>query len=68
MNIKELLKDADLVLRPNALFINPADRELILEAMPEVKDQYKIYMSGIVEKGKIYIMKRKDIEKYIEEV
>ena len=68
MDIKEMLKKADLVLRPQALLINPSDRSFILEATPDIEDKFKIYESDIVEKGKIYLIDRQYIENYIEEV
>lgn len=64
MDITKMLKSADLVLRPHALVINPSDKSLILEAMPDIEERVKIYESDIVRKGDIFLMDRKYFEKY----
>ena len=64
MDIIEMLKAADLALRPQALVINPSDKAFILEAMPDIEDKLKLYEFDIIEKGTIYLIDREYIERY----
>ena len=64
MDISELIKAVDLALRPQALLFNPSDKALILEAMPDIEDKLKLYEFDIIEKGTIYLIDRKYIERY----
>ena len=66
MDIEYLLKKADLALRPQALFINPSDRSLIIEGIPDIEDKLKIYESDIIEKGTAYLMDRGYLDDYIQ--
>lgn len=56
--IQDMLKKADLLLRPYALFINPKDKELF----NEVEDKVKIYPTELIEPGKMYLIDRKELE------
>lgn len=64
IEIKHTLERLDLKIRPKALVINPADRNLLIEAIPDLEERVKIYESNIVIKGTAYLMDREYIEKW----
>jgi len=59
---ENLINKADLVLRPRALIVNPSDKQMIIEAMPNIEREFKIYESELIEKGEALIMNRQEIE------
>lgn len=65
-NIKEAIHQADLLLRPSALFINMHDEEEILKAIPDIEEKVALVKTNYVERGKAYLMDRKILENPIE--
>ena len=61
-SLKRLFDSADLVLRPLALLINTKDKNLIVEAMPDIEEKAKIYESEEVTPGSMYIINRNKLE------
>lgn len=57
--IKQALHKADLTLRPNILFVNPADAKAIKDAVPEIDEKIVLKESDLVEKGKAYVIDRR---------
>lgn len=57
--IKQALHKADLILRPNIIFVNPSDAQTIKDAVPEIDEKIVIKESEFVEKGKAYVIDRR---------
>ena len=57
--IKQALHKADLILRPNIIFVNPSDAQPIKDAVPEIDEKIVIKESEFVERGKAYVMDRR---------
>lgn len=62
--IKQVLHKADLALRPNIVFVNPADAKTIKEALPEIEKTIVIKETENIEKGKAAVMNRETLEKW----
>lgn len=64
--LKNYIHEMDILMRPVALFINPADESIIKEALRATKkeDAFLIEITEHVTKGKIIAMKREELEKY----
>lgn len=56
------LYEMDLELRPNIIFMNPEDFEEIKNAIPEIEEKCILEKNNCIERGKMYLMKRKDLE------
>lgn len=57
--IKQALNKADLILRPNIIFVNPSDTKAIKDAFPEIEEKIVLKESERVEKGKAYVIDRR---------
>lgn len=66
--LKMALDEMDLKFRPFALFINPEDYKILMEKkdefMPGVLDDYKIYQTDLMERGKVALIKRNEMEQW----
>lgn len=60
--ILKKLHEMDLELRPNIIFVNPEDFEEIKNAIPEIEEKFILEKNNCIERGKMYLMKRKDLE------
>lgn len=56
------LHEIDLELRPNIIFVNPKDFEEIKNAIPEIEEKCILEKNNCIERGEMYLMKRKDLE------
>lgn len=56
------LKEADILLRPRSLVLNPKDKDLILKSVPDIEKNFRLIKSDLIEEGTIYIVNRRDIE------
>ena len=63
-DIIKALEKVDLYLRPQALLINPGDKELLGEEIYKIEKKVKIYTADLVEPGKAYLIDRKYLETY----
>jgi hypothetical protein len=59
--IRQALNKADLMLRPNILFVNPSDAKIIRDAIPNIDMKIIIEESNYIETGKSYLMNRKSL-------
>jgi hypothetical protein len=59
--IRQVLNKADLMLRPNILFVNPSDAKIIRDAIPNIDSKIIIEESNYIETGKGYLMNRKSL-------
>jgi hypothetical protein len=57
--IKQALHKADLILRPNIIFVNPSDAKAIKDAVPEIDKKIVLKETEFVEKGKAYVIDRR---------
>lgn len=57
--IKQALHKADLILRPNVLFVNPLDAKTIKDAFPEIEEEMVLKESEFVDEGKAYVIDRR---------
>lgn len=60
--ILKKLHEMDLEFRPNIIFVNPEDFEEIKNAIPEIEKKCILEKNNCIERGKMYLMKRKDLE------
>ena len=60
--ILKKLHEMDLEARPYIIFVNPDDFEKIKNAIPEIEEKFALEKNSYIERGKIYLMKRKDLE------
>lgn len=60
--ILKKLHEMDLESRPNIIFVNPEDFEKIKSAIPEIEEKCILEKNNCIERGKMYLMKRKDLE------
>ena len=54
--IRQVLNKADLMLRPNILFVNPSDAKIIRDAIPDIDKKVILAESHYIETGKSYLM------------
>jgi flagellar biosynthesis/type III secretory pathway protein FliH len=59
--IRQLLNKADLMLRPNILFVNPSDAKIIRDAIPNIDSKIILTETDYIERGKCYLMNRKSL-------
>jgi hypothetical protein len=59
-SIKQAIHKLDLINKPYALYANPSDAATVKDLIP---DNVKLVEVPYVEKGKVYLMDRKAIEK-----
>jgi hypothetical protein len=59
--IRQVLNKADLMLRPNILFVNPSDAKIIRDAIPNIDRKIIIEESNYIETGKSYLMGRRSL-------
>jgi len=59
--IRQVLNKADLMLRPNILFVNPSDAKIIRDAIPNIDRKIIIEESNYIETGKSYLMDRRSL-------
>ena len=60
--IRESLHKIDLMLRPQALFVNPNEYNQITESIPDLIDRVKIISTNAVESGCAVLIDRKWLE------
>ena len=61
-SVEELIHKADLAIRPYALYLNPDDLANLLPFQPDLSNRVLIVQSELVEKGKAYLIDRKQLE------
>lgn len=61
-DFEKTIKEMDLILRPEVIFLNPEDAKVILSAFPRIEEEYEIVTLSYLERGKAYVFKRKDLE------
>lgn len=59
--IRQVLNKADLMLRPNILFVNPSDAKIIRDVIPNIDMKIILTETDYIEKGKSYLMNRKSL-------
>lgn len=59
---KYCIHKMDLAIRPYALYINPDDSVNLLSFQPDLSNRVLIVQSELVEKGKAYLIDRKQLE------
>ena len=61
-----LIKKMDLLTKPYAVFVNPADNEIIEAALKQIDERklYKVYEDECVEKGQVVLMDRNKLEEW----
>ena len=66
--IADALHEADLIIRPYVMFVNPKDRSRIQEALKETNWNERIVIQEIdnVEIGRPLLAVRKDVESWFE--
>ena len=62
--IRQVLNKADLMLRPNILFVNPSDAKAIRDAIPKIEEKIVLKESEFIEQGKAYLMNRSQFDEY----
>ena len=66
--IKQALHKADLILRPNIIFVNPSDAKAIKDAVPEIEEKIVLKESDLVEKGKAYVIDRRKWDEWAKSI
>lgn len=57
-----LVRKADLMLRPTAVFMHPDTAEAVRAEWPEIDKHYVVHTSPYVDKSQCYLIDRADIE------
>ena len=57
-----LIRKADLMLRPKAVFMHPDTYEAVRAEWPQIDDHYVVSTSPYVDKSQCYLIDRADIE------
>lgn len=57
-----LIRKADLMLRPTAVFMHPDTAEAVRAEWPEIDKHYVVHTSPYVDKSQCYLIDRADIE------
>lgn len=60
--LKYHIHKMDLAIRPYALYLNPDDSVNLLSFQPDLSNRVLIVQSELVEKGKAYLIDRKQLE------
>lgn len=60
--LKKAIHKYDLIIRPYIAFMNPDDVELLKKFNPFIEKKIVLQPTPWIEKGKVYVMKRKDLE------
>ena len=60
--LKYQIHKMDLAIRPYALYLNPDDSVNLLSFQPDLSNRVLIVQSELVEKGKAYLIDRKQLE------
>ena len=62
--LNEAIHKADLLLRPNIVFVNPKDKDNLLKAVPDLTDKILLEESAFIEQGKAIVVNRKELERW----
>lgn len=62
--IKQVIDKYDKLCRPNIVFMNPEDAKMVKECLPDIEKEIVIVKRPGVERGKCYMMERKELEKW----
>lgn len=60
--LKSAIHKFDLATRPCIIFLHPDDAEVLKKDLPDIEKSIVIQSTPYAEKGKCYLMKRKDLE------
>ena len=60
--LKKAMHKYDLIVRPYIAFMNPDDVELFKKVNPFIEKKIVLQPTPWIEKGKVYVMKRRDLE------
>lgn len=60
-DIIQTLRDADLILRPYSLFVNPCEIESVKTNLGNIGNQFEIIPNEGVEKGNVILVDRKQL-------
>ncbi len=63
-DIKQVIEEWDMILRPNAAFIHPDYADEIKSAYPEIEKKFFVVYTESVEKGKVIVIKRNDLKTF----
>lgn len=61
----EAIENADRLLRPDVVIINPETFEILIKEDPDIEKKAVFYQSFVVDKNTCYVMKRSDFENLI---
>ena len=60
--VAQIIEEVDKIIRPNVLYINPADKKTITDAVSDLEKSVMIIETGFVEKGRAVLMKREALD------
>ena len=60
--VAQIIEEVDKIVRPNVLYVNPADKKTITDAVPDLEKSVVIIEAGFVEKGRAVLMKREALD------
>ena len=64
-DIKKMIEKYDKLCRPNIAFMNPEDAKMVKECLPDIEKEIVIAERPGIERGKCYIMERKELENWL---
>lgn len=62
ISIKSALLDIDRKLRPQLLIIHPSRLQELVQLVPNIEEQVKLFPTSVVSEYMIYLIDRKEIE------
>lgn len=62
ISIKSALLDIDRKLRPQLLVVHPSRLQELVQLIPNIEAQVKLFPTSAVSEDKIYLIDRKEIE------
>ena len=63
-DFKDLLNKYDIMKRPKVIMLNPWMHEQILQAFPNIEDDYVLIADPCVDTDKAYIFDREELERW----
>lgn len=63
--LKEAIENADRLLRPDVVIINPETFEILIKEDPDIETKAVFFQAFAVDKNTCYVMKRSDFENLI---
>lgn len=63
-DLKEFMHKADLIMRPNIVYINPKDKKVLLDALPDIERDVVLQTTDNVEVGKPILVDRVTMEQW----